>query len=599
MFSIEQRDSDAASIVPRIFYELDFAHAARHLVEVTMTVHDVVGNPEFVLPAWVPGSYKIRDYISRLGSLVSENADGEALSYEWSSGNRFRVEAQGADVVVVRYNYYAAEHSVRHSYVGRGRAFLNPGNFLLYVDGRTAESHGLSIASPWSTVSTPLAPLAELATFGALNYDILVDSPIEIGDHEVVKFDVAASSHEIVLAPESGVDREWIELVCRRVVEQGLAFWGELPYDRYVFFLQFIPEMYGGLEHARAQVSVFDPTKLHEKTAVVRFLSLITHEFFHTWNVKRIRPIELGPFDYERENFTRMLWLAEGATSYFDDLLSYRTGFMTEKEYLKALARQHIGALRNVPGRHAMSVTDSSMLAWVRLYNQHEESINQFPSYYLKGGVIFLMLDLLIIEKSDGVSSLDEGMRAHWRRYKTDPAVGVTTDEFVAIVEEACGVPIRREFLEWLDSTGDLDVNARLATVGLGLDDRPEKPTTIGQGFPMPRDPKRRIGVSVSTKDGFLRVDRVLASSPAAAAGIGAGDLLISVNGERVTTPAEFLRRASTTPKPRIEGLNDGRFYSVDLEPENRPTWRLVERDDVDERGHRLRRIWLDGLQSA
>ncbi len=386
-YSIEQRDEQLHNTAAKIRYHLSFPLASQHLLHVQMTVETDASSLEFVMPAWLPGSYKVRDFVAFQGDLVAQTEAGESLPFEWLAKNRVRVQTNGNAVVLLRYVYYGNERTVRHSHIDRFHAFLNPGNCLMFVEGRMDELHHVEIdvaANPsWTTVSTALSPVKD-GVWGALNYDILIDSPVEIGDHYVAHYDIAGAKHEVAITGKGDFDPDWITECTKTVVENAIEMWGELPYDRYVWILQMLPDQYGGLEHARSQVSMFDANLFGDKKKIGKFLALLTHEFFHTWNVKRIRPRELGPFNYNEENYTRMLWLAEGVTSYYDDLLTCRSGFYTRQEYLRILSEDHLTALFSVPGRLSMSIKDSSFLAWVKLYNPTPDSTNRFPSYYLK-----------------------------------------------------------------------------------------------------------------------------------------------------------------------------------------------------------------------
>ena len=596
MYSIEQVDATARELTPTIFYSLDFSRAAQHLVEVTMRYEAVEGENSLVLPAWVPGSYRIRDFISNVGNVAVRDARGEPVPVTWTRTNRMTFRLAAAGEVVVSWVYFADERSVRHSHVSRDHAFLNPGNLLMYVPDRTSEPVGVRFEHGWDRVTTPLTMSADGTHFIAANFDVLVDSPVEIGDHDVHTFSVQGAEHEVVVTGEGNFDPSWVVDQCRTIVEEGFRFWQSVPYDRYVFFLQFLPGEYGGLEHARSQVSVFDANGMRDHAKVRRFLALITHEFFHTWNVKRIRPVELGPFDYERENHSTMLWLAEGATSYYDDLLTYRSGFYSRKEYLRVLSDQHITALLDVPGRRVMSIRDSSFLAWVKLYNQTADSHNRFPSYYLKGGVLFLLLDLYIIRESDGASTLADGMRRLYREYLDRPEKGISEEEFLEFVSDETGVDIRATFSGWLQGVDDLPFEELLSAVGLRWSEKPEKEEKVGPDVSLPQHSPLWYGIATKEESGRLVIARVSDDSPASRAGIGTGDEILAVRGRRVRTNERFRAlTAGLQPGDAIDILaaSEERIYSTEIRPVPRPAMHLVDDPDATERAVRLREVWL------
>ena len=598
MYSIEQTMELARSAEPSISYRLTFPEAAQHLVRVVLTFDSDGSSCALVYPAWVPGSYKIRDFVTNQGNLTIRDESGAAVSFSWVSANRLELSDHPAGRVSVEYNYFAAERSVRHSHVDRWHAFLNPGNILMYVDGRQSEVIELSIEHDWEEITTALHQVGEENRFVALNFDILVDSPIEIGDHKILRFDVDGIPHEIALTGAIPFDDEWILSVCRRVVEQGVSFWRTMPYDRYIFFLQFLPGLYGGLEHANSQVDQFDDAAFSDATKVRKFLSLLTHEYFHTWNVKRIRPVELGPFDYEKENYSSMLWLAEGATSYYDDLISYRTGFYSESEYLKTLSNNHLQALLDVPGRLATSIKESSFLAWVKLYNPTADSGNRFPSYYLKGGVLFLLLDLHIIAETDGEHSLEEGMRALYDRYLAEPARGVDESEFLEIVGTATTVDIREIFSAWLDDTEEVDFAPLFESVGLLWEEHQPKVEAVGPSVNLPQRRVSWSGIATRQEDGGIVVAKVLDRSPAADAGLGSGDRILAVNGRMIDSASTLKLALQSAERDKPVALicsSGGRTYTTELSAVERPRMRLQPDPDADDRQIARRQVWLKG----
>ncbi|MCB0713337.1 MAG: M61 family metallopeptidase [Ignavibacteriae bacterium] len=576
-YTIEQRDEQLLNSEAKIFYHISFPQAGQHLMQIEMRVETDAEKLIFALPNWLPGSYKIRDFVAVQGNVVAVTSNGEELPSTWLSKNRLEVETKGEREVQLRYLYYANERTVRQSHVNRFHAFFNPGNCLMFVEGRTNEVHHVELEHNWTHVSTALSPVSE-GVWGALNYDILVDSPVEIGDHFVAFYERKGATHEIAITGAGDFDPEWIVERTKTVVDEGMAMWGVMPYDRYVYILHMLPGQYGGLEHARSQVSMFDSNFFADKKKMQKFLELLTHEYFHTWNVKRIRPRELGPFNYHDENYTRMLWLAEGATSYYDSLISYRSGFFTQDEYLKVLAEDHLSALLDVPGRNVMSIKDSSFLAWVKLYNPTPDSHNRFPSYYLKGGIIFLLLDLYIIDRSNATSSLDDGMRALYSRYESNPAVGITEEEFVQVISEATGVEIEKTFVHWLNSTEELPAASIFHSFGLKWKQKKEKKEMLGDGIEIPRSTRTWIGLGVKEEGGSLHVAKVWAGTPAELAGVGVDDEIIAINGRRVGSMAVWkgvMENANLGAALRLTCSAEGYLYETEVEPVERTAYSL------------------------
>lgn len=579
-YQIEQRDEQLRNTTAHITYELTFDRAPQHLVGVRMRVSNIT-TPQItvVMPVWSPGSYKVRDYAGHItveGVFAAANSEQRVTNYDLGDKTSMVIDCQGASEIVIDYVVYCNERTVRTNHVNRFHAFVVPPALLMYVEGRMDEIHHVLLkhdAALWPNVSTQLSPVrpadASGVLLGALNYDILADSPIEIGDHVVKTFTHAGALHELAIASTHTLDADWLVEQLKRIITVEAAIFGGVPYDRYVFILQAYPGTGGGLEHTRSSVNACDPAALLDKVKAKDVLSLLCHEYFHLWNVKRIRPVELGPFDYTRENYTPMLWLAEGLTSYYDDLLTYRCGFFTEKEYLDALASEHVGKLLRVPGRFKTSVRDSSYLAWLKLYMQSPDANNRFPSYYLKGGVVFLLLDLYVVEHSDGKATLDDGLRLLWKRYQENPSVGLTEDECIALLERGTGVQLRDRLLGWLSGTEELPYDEILVPMGLRLTVAPAKTEAITFGekrsfATVP--PTLFVGWTLAETNGKLIVKAIEDGTPAQEAGIGIDDEIVAVNGRRVTSTAhldQYLAAAGGIAS--VTAHCDGRLYTTSL----------------------------------
>ncbi len=596
-YSIEQTDAALLDTSAAIRYHLTFPNAAQHVMNVVMEVDSAARELVLAMPNWIPGSYKVRDFIAYQGDVRAVGPSGEHLEMEWIAKNRLRVNTGGLGTFRLCYTYYGNERSVRQTHVNRFHAFINPANCMMYVEGRTDEIHHVRIDHPWQQVSTALSPVIE-GVWGALNYDILVDSPLEIGDHVVAHYRRHGALHEVAITGIGDFNPDWLAEQTKRIIDQAAAMWGRLPYDRYVFIIQLLPGQYGGLEHARSSVNMFDAEIFADKARVVQLLTLLCHEYFHLWNVKRIRPRELGPFNYDAENYSRMLWLAEGVTSYYDDLNSYRCGFYSRDEYLKSLAGEHLARLLDVPGRKAMSVKDSSYLSWVKLYIPTPDSGNRFPSYYLKGGVIFLLLDLSIIADTDGQHSLDDGMRALMDRYLADPATGITEDEFIGIVSAATDVDIRERLLSWLDGTDELPVEEVLARLGLLWRKKEERRENLfGADLEFqPPAPERWTGLYPEDFKTGVKVARVMRDSPAEHAGIGADDELLALDGVRVSSGRQWdalLRGVHDREHIRITAASEGRLYETVLHLKARESYEILEQEEMGELERRRLERWL------
>lgn len=607
-YVIEQHDAFVRNSTANIIYDLDFSRAPQHLVRVVITVKNITTDTVvLVMPSWTPGSYKIRDYSAHQGNLevYSGGKERSALSFSYLDKSSIVVQTKGTSEISVEYVVYGNERSVRTNHINRNHAFLVPAATFMYVEGRMQEMHHVRINLAdvnWQTVSTPLSPVQpetnRAVLLGAINYDVLVDSPIEVGNHTSLKFESQGAMHEVAVYSTQPVDAEWLVKQVQQIVKVESQIFNGVPYDRYVFLVHVYPGGAGGLEHARGSVNAVDPKSFLDKGSVSKLLSLLCHEYFHTWNIKRIRPIGLGPFDYQREVYTPMLWLAEGLTSYYDDLLHYRCGFATEKEYLATLAKEHILKLMHVPGRHRLSIRDSSYLAWVKLYQASADGSNRFPSYYLAGGVAMLLLDLYVIEHSDGNRSLDDALRALWQRYMDNPSLGMHEDETIAIMERATGVQFRDLLLNWLNGTTELPISDMFAAVGFDVVTATKQPEQIS--FGEKRDfaevpASVYVGWTLADTNGKVLVRTVEDNSPAQEAGIGIDDELIAVGEHRVTSSnhvAQLL--ASHVNQPVVvTAQTDGTIYTTTITTQPEPTITIAPMPTLSAQQRKNREAWL------
>ena len=520
-------------------YRLSVPDPHAHVLQVEATLERPGPAAVFVMPVWTPGSYLIREFARHLESVGAEDGAGRPLAVERLDKHRFRVDAGGADRVVLRYRVYANELTVRTCHVDGTHAYLNGAAVFVSARGREAEPHAVEVAPPagWR-VSTALDGGPEL--FTARDYDELADSPMEIGLHRTLRFTALGQAHEIALWGRARVDEGRLAEDVRRIVETLGALMGGLPYQRYLFIVHLSDKRRGGLEHARSTTLAVPRTSFFPREAYEETLGLVAHEFFHVWNVKRLRPAAFVPFDYGREQYTRLLWWFEGATSYYEQLALVRSGLVEPKRHLRALG-QALTALARTPGARKMSVEEASFLAWVKHYRPDENSPNSAVSYYLKGELVALALDLALRRTGH---SLDELLRLLYSRYPLDAPGGaqgggergVPEDGVERAAAELLGAPAAREFFD-RHVRGTAELALDLDVVGLrlrrraasGLDDKggsPPRPDESGApagwlGAELPVGPK-------------LTVASVREGSPAQRAGLYAEDEIVAEDGFRI-----------------------------------------------------------------
>lgn len=526
-----------------ISYTLSMPAPHSHLYHVQIEV-DGVDAPaqDLILPSWTPGSYMIRDYARHVQAFTASTFDGRPLHWHKVAKDAWRVETGGVSQFRVTYQVYANELTVRTSHLDGSHGYLNGATLFMYVEGRTAERLQLSVvpAVGWQVTTSLTAVVGgdrTHAIFSASDYDELVDAPIECGTHRLLQFEVDHIPHQIALWGHGNEDEARIVADTRCIVEVQRDFFGSLPYSHYLFILHLVDGRGGGLEHRNSVTNQVDRWSFQPQRNYERFIRLTSHELFHVWNVKRLRPAPLGPFNYRAENYTRMLWLMEGATSYYDDLLLVRCGLITPERYLELLAEQ-IVQLQSQPGRLLQSLEQSSFDAWIKFYRPDEHSANSSISYYLKGALVCLLLDMAIRTQSGGARSLDDLMRYLYEHYPISgsgiPEVGAVQ----AAAEHVAGSEpgfFHDFFAHSIAGTTELDYAKGLATVGLEL--RWQR-----------RGAEAWSGLSLKQQGERTLIRSVRADGPAYLAGIYADDELLALDGWRVDSEKFHARLAERKP---------------------------------------------------
>ena len=574
-----------------IAYTLRFPAPHTHYVAVDARV-PTGGRPEveLMMAVWTPGSYLIREYARHVEGVTARAPDGARLPVEKSRKNRWRAATGGADAIVVSYQVYGREMSVRTNWVEADFAMLNGApTFLTLADDDGPRPHDVFLELPpaWSGTATGLSPHPGGVphAWRARDFDTLVDSPIVAGNPAVYPFTVAGVPHQLVNVGESGTwDGPRSAEDTERITRELHRMWGLMPYERYRF-LNLITEAGGGLEHRNSTLLMTSRWTTSSRPRYLRWLGLVSHELFHAWNGKRLRPVELGPFDYEAEVHTESLWVVEGLTSYYADLAVHRAGLSTEAEYLEALSRR-IRGLQTTPGRAVQSVTLASWDAWIKFYRDDENSPNSSVSYYTKGAVVGFLLDVRIRAATGGARSLDDVLRRAYARYSGDR--GFTPNEFRAAAEAVAGAPLSGWFAHALDSTGELEYAEALDWLGLTFDDDDDDGDDDGW-----------IGAVVRTVDGRLVVARVPRETPAHAAGFNVDDEILAIGGHRVL-PSEWNGRiAEAGPGARLDVLvaRRGALRRIAVETAAPPArrWELRPVDDPTPAQTRNRAAWLSG----
>jgi predicted metalloprotease with PDZ domain len=527
------------SIVPK--------QPAAHLFEVTVTVTDPdPSGQRFMLPVWIPGSYMVREFARNIVTLRALNEAGRKVRVEKTDKHTWQA-APVNGALTLRYEVYAWDMSVRAAHLDDTTGFFNGTSVFLAAVGHEEAPCVIDIQKPagpayrsWR-VATALPEARGTKRYGfgeytAQNYDELVDHPVTLGEFELATFKAHGVPHDIVIGGRViSLDMPRLCADLKRICEAQIALFEpkskKAPVDRYVFMTQAVNDGYGGLEHRASTALICNrgdlPVQGRAQTTegYRTYLGLCSHEYFHTWNVKRIKPAAFAPYDLTRENYTSLLWLFEGFTSYYDDLILLRSGLISQDEYLAMLGKVVGGVVRG-SGRLKQTVAESSFDAWVKYYRQDENAPNAIVSYYTKGSLVALAFDLTIRAQTNNRKSLDDVMRLLWQRFGRDfyrgKPVGVAEDEVEAIFAQASGAELGALFEHAVRSTRDLPLEALLEPAGITLAPEAE------------RNARPSLGARVRGGSDCT-LSAVHDGGAAQKAGLSAGDLLVAIDGLRVT----------------------------------------------------------------
>jgi len=538
-----------AADAPSVEYTVRVREPALHLVEVELRIAnaDSLGDTvELSMAAWCPGSYLIRDYARYVRQLAASDGDGNLLAVGKTAKHTWRVERGAASEVVIRYAVYGHDLTVRTNHIDTTHAFLHGPATFLYVEALRQLPCSLSIQGPdgadWTTaIGLP----REEDRYLAENLDELLDCPVHIGDVEVREFEAAAKPTRLVVwgrGPGLAADLDRLSEDLAAIIENHARRFGGVPYRDYTFILMISPKAYGGLEHKTSSANLNPPEAFANAKAYADLLELLSHEFFHVWNGKRIYPDAFAPFDYSTESYTRCLWVIEGLTSYIDRLTVCNAGRMELKRYMEKLADEW-GRLQMIPGRELHSLEEASFDAWIKLYKPDESNLNTTVSYYLKGGLVALALDLEIRSRSGRERGLRDVLRELWERYGSQ-GIAYPEAEVQAAFEAGAGFALDEFFADYIHGRSDPDLVGALHRAGLVLDATWDKAQKEGDRIP--------AWLGLTMRGESSTIAEVVDDSPAAAAGLSPGDQVIACAGYR-TAKAKDLRKHLTAHAPGDE----------------------------------------------
>jgi predicted metalloprotease with PDZ domain len=512
----------------KIHYSVSMDEPGTHYFRVVMTLEGLQGTVpsdlvRLAMPVWTPGSYLVREFARNILELSVVDGSDSRIEAHKDAKDSWVVDIRGNDKLVVTYRVYAFRHNTNQSYLDSEHAIINGASVFLYLGGH--QSHPVTVEivpfAAWKVVTTGLEPVTpEGWTFAAPNYDILVDSPIEVGNQHVHSFEVQGVRHEVSIFAPKPIDEATFVADIQNIVEHAIPIYGEIPYSRYVFLVDFTDQGFDGLEHLNSTHCIASYYMMEPPGEYRQMLSLFSHEFFHTWNVKRMRPKALGPFNYAVENYTKSLWIAEGLTSYYEDIILRRAGIISVSEYLDFLCGD-ISQVKSLPSSRWLNPQESSFNTWITFYRQDENTPNVSPSYYRQGAVVGSLLDLELRRSTGSAANLDEVLRRIYRgTYKEGR--GFTDEEFELACSEVSHGSTDEIFSRYVRGRDEIDFQRYLGYAGLTL--QPKATVDSSEGF---------LGIKVKPSPGLTVTNRLF-GSPAEHADISAGDEIIAVDGLRM-----------------------------------------------------------------
>lgn len=540
-----------------LHYEVSFPKINRHYAQVCITIPSKLLQDQVLqlkVPVWTPGSYKIREFPRHLDAISAQQGKTRC-NMERTDKQTWSIEIpERKGDLKITYEMYGADYGVRESYVGNDMIFLHGVSAFAYIKGLEHLPITLDLDVPDGWDSHCALPSDKKHSFRCLNYDELADSPIAIGSFDQTEYESGGTLHRVVMLGKGNYDLERIQSDFKKISDvQVEMFGGKHPSSPiYIHFIQNTDNGSGGLEHANCQTSQMNRFAYSDEKKYRKFLALVSHEYFHLWNIKRIRPLVLGPFDYEKEVYTDMLWIVEGITSYYDDLLLRRAGIHSVADYLEAVA-ENINRFENQKGKEYMSLSASSFNAWIKAYMPDENSKNVTVSYYNKGMLVALLLDQLIQESSEGERSLDDVMRTLLEKFYVQNNRGFTHPEFFEVCNEAAGLDLTWFFNDYVFGTKMLDYTGLSNYYGLEL-----------TNFSDPD--KAYLGINVKKENGKMLITYVEFDSPAENAGLSVNDELVAFDGWRINEElATELSRFKTGNQFRITYARRGELRETQV----------------------------------
>lgn len=542
-------------IPPNISYSVAMTKPWTHLLEIEMkmTWAQMPMKAEVKMPVWTPGSYLVREYARHVQDFTVLDASGKSLEWRKIDKNTWQIDTEGAKGIKIGYRVYSNDLTVRTNELNYEHAFITPPATFMFPKGQLKAASTVKI-NPYKNwkVATGL-PQVGTNTFRAKDFDTLYDSPFEVSDFIEKKFTVQGKPHRYVVTGEGNYDLDRIASDTAKIIEEHYKLFGEMPYDNYTFILN--TRGGGGLEHLNSTALQWNRWGFANEGAYKRFLGLVTHEFFHLYNVKRIRPEPLGPFDYENENYTKLLWVAEGTTSYYEWVLMRRAGLFNADDVLRNYSRIAQG-LERQPGRFQTSLEESSFDAWIKYYRRDEHTVNRNISYYSKGELVNFLLDIKIRTASNGAKSLDDVLKFLWDDFYKKRNKNFTSEDFQKICEMMAGKSLDDFFKKYVSGKDEINYNDILNEIGLQMNKmRPESNRPF-------------LGMNMRDEDEGMKITSIPAGTPAWEGGLNTDDIIVAIDGYQATDSSTFnahLNRKKAGDIVKITIFRHGKMHNLNI----------------------------------
>lgn len=571
---------------PAISFQVSMPHPSTHTYSVEMSISgDIKDTLILKLPVWTPGYYKIMDYPKNLYGFEIHNSRKEELRWEKTSKNTWIVYTNGANNITARYKIYAFSKSVADSYLDSEMSFISPTGLFMHISGMPDAPVKVTIHpyQEWNTVSTGLNRLPEKGySFMADNFDELYDCPVLTGNHNEIKFDVNGILYTIACSKNQNFNKDDLIPDLTKIINKITGMFGHIPYKHYTFII--MDEGRGGLEHQNSMAIFSKIPQKNNQSDYKDWLYFVTHEFFHLYNVKAIRPANLTPYDYDKENYTNMLWVSEGFTVYYEYIILLRAGLINSDEFLENLSSS-IRNYENIPGHLYQSATQSSFDAWIDFFQFKENKKNTSISYYDKGCALGLLLDLKIRHETQNKKSIDDVMIQLYNEFYLKKKSGFTDEEFNKTCEDIAGCNLDEILNLYASTTHIVDYPKYLGYAGLTVD-------TTTQIIP-----GANLGAEMKEQGGKIIITSIISGSAAEKAGLNIYDKIIKMND----TPAglELINGQLTKAKPgddlELVVIRDNKEYKYDviLSIKTTKTYAINKSSELNKSQELLLKNWL------